>query len=117
MKLPHRRRFLHLAAGAAAAFPVFPRFAKAQAYPSRPVRLIVGSAAGGSSDLVGRVIGQWLSERLGATIHGGTVHNGSPIASLFSPFSTISSVFTGVIVPLLSSQFNPTDSILPIGTY
>jgi tripartite-type tricarboxylate transporter receptor subunit TctC len=63
MKLP-RRQFLHLAAGAAA-LPVGPRIAFAQAYPTRPVRLIVGLVAGGGADIVARVIGQWLSERLG----------------------------------------------------
>jgi tripartite-type tricarboxylate transporter receptor subunit TctC len=63
MKLP-RRRFLQLAAGATA-LPVFPRNARAQAYPARPVRLTVSVPAGGSPDIVGRLIGQWLSERLG----------------------------------------------------
>ena len=63
MKLP-RRRFLHLAAGAAA-LPAVPRIALAQTYPTRPVRIIVGFAAGGGSDIVARLIGQWLSERLG----------------------------------------------------
>ena len=63
MKLP-RRQFFHLAAGAAA-LPAVSRLAWAQAYPSRPVRIIVGFAAGGSSDIVARLIGQWLSERLG----------------------------------------------------
>src|SRR5712691_1942738 len=63
MKLA-RRRFLHLAAGAAA-FPAVSRFAWAETYPTRPVRIIVGYAAGGSNDIVARLMGQWLSERLG----------------------------------------------------
>jgi len=63
MKLP-RRNFLHLAAGAAALWAV-PRTAWAQAYPTRPVRLIVGAPAGGGFDIVARLMGQWLSERLG----------------------------------------------------
>jgi tripartite-type tricarboxylate transporter receptor subunit TctC len=63
MKLP-RRNFLHLVAGAAA-LPVVSRVARAQAYPSRPVRVIVGFTAGSASDIVARLMGQWLSERLG----------------------------------------------------
>jgi len=63
MKLP-RRKFLHLAAGAAALSAVS-RFAWAQAYPSRPVRMIVPFAPAGTSDIVGRLIAQWLSEHLG----------------------------------------------------
>ena len=59
-----RRQFLHLAAGAAA-LPAISRFARAQAYPSRPVRLVVGYAAGGGTDIAARLIGQLLSERLG----------------------------------------------------
>ena len=64
MKLP-RRNFLHLAAGAAALPVVVSRIARAQAYPARPVRIIVGIAAGGASDSIARLMGQWLSERLG----------------------------------------------------
>jgi tripartite-type tricarboxylate transporter receptor subunit TctC len=64
MKLP-RRRFLRLTAGMAA-LPAAPRLGWAQAYPSRPVHLIVGFAPGGSTDITARLIGQWLSERLRA---------------------------------------------------
>jgi tripartite-type tricarboxylate transporter receptor subunit TctC len=63
MKIP-RRNFLHLATGAAA-LPVVSRFARAQTYPSRPIRWIVGFPAGGSPDIVTRLMGQWLSDRLG----------------------------------------------------
>jgi tripartite-type tricarboxylate transporter receptor subunit TctC len=63
MKLP-RRNFLHLAAGSVA-LPALSRIAVAQAYPSRPVRIIVGFPAGGNLDMIARLMGQWLSERLG----------------------------------------------------
>ena len=59
-----RRKFLHLAVGAAA-LPILPRIARAQAYPTRPVRLIVGYPPGGSGDIIARLIGQWLSEQMG----------------------------------------------------
>jgi tripartite-type tricarboxylate transporter receptor subunit TctC len=67
MKLPHRRNFLHLAAGAAA-LPVVSRIATAQTYPTRPVRLIAPFPPGGSIDLTARLIGQWLTERLGQQV-------------------------------------------------
>jgi tripartite-type tricarboxylate transporter receptor subunit TctC len=63
MKFP-RRRFLHLAAGAAV-LPAVSRIARAQTYPIRPVRIVSPFAAGGHSDVLGRLLGQWLSERLG----------------------------------------------------
>src|SRR5262249_34810108 len=59
-----RRQFLHLTAGVAALLSVS-RICWAQAYPARPVRIIVGFAAGGAFDIMGRLIGRWLSERLG----------------------------------------------------
>src|SRR5262252_8700467 len=59
-----RRRFLRLAAGATT-LPAVSRIARAQAYPSRPVRLIVGFPAGAGADIVARILGRWLSERLG----------------------------------------------------
>jgi tripartite-type tricarboxylate transporter receptor subunit TctC len=67
MKLPHRRQFLHLAAGAAAV-PAVSRIARAQAYPTRPVRLIVNLAPGGGLDFMSRVIGEYLSPALGQQV-------------------------------------------------
>ena len=62
-----RRRFLQLAAGAAA-LPAASRSASAQAYPSQPIRIIVGFAAGSGSDIFARLMAQWLSERLGQSV-------------------------------------------------
>jgi len=66
MNLP-RRNFLHLAAGAAA-LPVVSRVARAQTYPSRPIRWIVGFTPGGATDIIARLMGQWLSEQLGQSV-------------------------------------------------
>jgi tripartite-type tricarboxylate transporter receptor subunit TctC len=66
MKLP-RRNFLHLAVGAAA-LPAVSQIARAETYPSRPVRFIAGFAAGGAVDIVARLMGQWLSDRLGQPV-------------------------------------------------
>jgi tripartite-type tricarboxylate transporter receptor subunit TctC len=67
MKLPHRRQFLHLAAGVAA-LPALSRTARAQAYPTRPVRLVVNLAPGGGLDFMSRLIGEYLSRALGQQI-------------------------------------------------
>src|SRR5947207_8662886 len=64
MKLPHRRRFLHLAARAAA-LPTLSRIARAQTYPVRPVTVIVPFAAGGSTDVIARIVGEHISRTLG----------------------------------------------------
>jgi tripartite-type tricarboxylate transporter receptor subunit TctC len=64
LKLPHRRQFLHLAAGAAA-LPAFSRSARAQAFPTRPVRIIVPYAPAGGTDIVARILAQQLSDQLG----------------------------------------------------
>ena len=64
MKLPHRRHVLHLAAGAAA-LPALSRIARAQAYPTRPVRIVVGFPAGGATDITARLMAQRLTDRLG----------------------------------------------------
>ena len=74
MKLPHRRQFLHLAAGAAA-LPAVSRIARAQTYPTRPVRLIVAVAPGGGAAIHARLMGQWLSEQLGQHLIRGSPRN------------------------------------------
>src|ERR1700688_4242992 len=63
MKLP-RRKFLHLAAGAGVV-PALRCTARAQSYPTRPIHLILGFPAGGAGDILARLMGEWLSERLG----------------------------------------------------
>src|SRR5262249_16822282 len=80
MKLP-RRRFLHLAAGAAA-LPAVSRFAWAQSYPARPVRIVVPAPPGGTADILARLMGQSLSERLGLqSIFGKRPGGGTNIAT------------------------------------
>jgi tripartite-type tricarboxylate transporter receptor subunit TctC len=105
MKLP-RRRFLHLAASAAA-LPAIPRIARAQAYPSRPVRIIVTTAAGSAMDLHGRLHGQWLSERLGQPF---IVENRSGGATTLGAAEAIRSRPDGYTLFLLSISHTTTPS-------
>jgi hypothetical protein len=84
MKLPRRRQFLHLAAGAAA-MPTLSRIAWAQAYPTRPVHLLVGFAPAGAADITARLIGQWLSERLGQRAAAKLILTKCPRSSISAP--------------------------------
>jgi len=94
MKLPRRRQFLHLAAGAAV-LPAVSRMAKAETYPSRPVRIIVGFAPGGSTDIVARLIGQWLSERLGQSF---VIENRPGAAGNVAAEAVVKSVADGYVL-------------------
>jgi tripartite-type tricarboxylate transporter receptor subunit TctC len=104
MKLPHRRQFLHLAVGAAA-LPMVSRFAWAQAYPSRPVRIIVGFPAGGVADIVARLLGDQIGRSQGQRMlienragAGGVI--GTEAASRAAPDgSTLALISTDLLVP------------------
>ena len=121
-KPPHRRQFLHLAAGAAA-LPAVSRIARAQAYPSRPVRIIVPFAAGGGTDITARVIAQWLSERLGQQFvvenrPGGGTNIGTEAATKATPdgYTLLMVGTSNVINPTLYDKlnFNFIRDIVPI---
>ena len=105
MKLP-RRQFLHLAAGAIA-MPMVSRLAIAEAYPARPVRIIVGFAAGGAADITARIIGQWLSERLGQQF---VIENRPGAASNIATEAVVHAPADGYTLLMLSSShaFNAT---------
>ena len=105
MKLP-RRQFLHLAAGAAA-LPVASRIARAQTYPSRPVRWIVSFAAGGPNDVVARVVGQYLSDHLGQQF---IIENRSGAGGNVGMQSVLSSVPDGYTIAFVGPNYaiNPT---------
>jgi tripartite-type tricarboxylate transporter receptor subunit TctC len=105
MKHP-RRNFLHLAAGAAALLVVL-RVARAQAYPARSVRIVVGFAAGGGADITARLIGQWLSERLGQQF---VIDNRPGAASNVAAETVVRSPADGYTLLLVSSPhaFNAT---------
>jgi tripartite-type tricarboxylate transporter receptor subunit TctC len=105
MKLPHRRHFLHLAAGAAA-LPALSRIAKAQTYPTRPVRVIVPFPPGGVNDTVGRMFATHLSERLGKQF---VVENRSGAASIVGSELAASAPKDGytLLVVSLVNAYNP----------
>jgi tripartite-type tricarboxylate transporter receptor subunit TctC len=100
-----RRQFLHMAASAVA-LPAISRIAKAQSYPLRPVRLIVGFAAGGAADITARVIGQWLSERLGQQF---VIENRPGAATNIATEAVVHAPADGYTLLMVSSShaFNP----------
>jgi tripartite-type tricarboxylate transporter receptor subunit TctC len=98
---------LHLAGGVAT-LPVVSRFALAQAYPSRPVRLIVGYPAGGANDIVGRLIGQWLSESLGQQF---IIENRAGAAGNIGTEAVVRSPADGYTL-LLAGSFNAINATL-----
>ena len=111
MKL-RRRYFLHLAAGAAA-LPAVAHIAEVQSYPSRPVHIILGYAAGGPTDILARLIGQWLSERLGQPFviedRPGAATNVATEAVAHAPpdgYTLLAAVSTNTINPALYSNLN-----------
>jgi len=123
MKLPQRRQFLHLAAGAAA-LSALPRIARAQAYPNRPVHLIVPAPAGGPADIVGRIIAQWLTERLGQSVvvenrgtAGGNVATESVARATPDGYTLLSSTVTTAINQTLYEKlnFNFITDLMPVG--
>jgi tripartite-type tricarboxylate transporter receptor subunit TctC len=99
-----RRNFLHLAAGAVA-LPMLPRLASAQAYPSRPVRMIVGFPAGNAPDIVARLMGQWLSEQLGQPV---VIENRPGAASNIGTEAAVRSTPDGytIQITVLTNVFN-----------
>jgi tripartite-type tricarboxylate transporter receptor subunit TctC len=123
-----RRRFLQLAAGAAA-LPAVPRFAKAQAYPTRPVRWIVPMAAGNPPDIVARLVGQWLSERLGQSFvienrpgAGGTIGTEAVVRAPADGHTLLTMAPSSAINATLFSaryeklNFNVVRDIVPVAT-
>ena len=112
MKLRHRRQFLQLAA-ASAALPLVSRTVSAQPYPSRPVHIVVGYPAGGSPDIIGRLVGQWLSERLNQQFivdnrPGAASNIGTEIAAKASPdgYTLFVAVSTNAVNATLYTNLN-----------
>ena len=123
MKLP-RRNFLHLAAGAAA-FPAVARIARADTYPSRPVRIVVGFAPGGPNDIAARIIAQWLSDRMGQPFIIDNRPGASGNIATESVVKAPPDGYTLVIIPLSSTvnatlyeklPFNFLRDIAPVAT-
>jgi tripartite-type tricarboxylate transporter receptor subunit TctC len=122
MKLPHRRQFLHLAAGAAA-LPAVSRFARAQTYPSRPVRVIVPFAPGGPTDIFARLVAQKLSERFGKQFYveniggaGGNVGMGQGAKAAPDGYTILVVATTIVVNPTLYDRvpFDPYKDFDPV---
>jgi hypothetical protein len=120
-----RRQFLHLAAGAAA-LPAVSRVARAQTYPARPVRWIVGAAAGGVVDIYARLLGQWLSERLGQPViienrvgAGGNIATEALVKAAPDGYTLGSVVVTNAINATLYDKlsFNIVRDITPIASF
>src|SRR5438477_11670377 len=107
LKFP-RRRFLHLAAGAVA-LPAVSRFACAQAWPTKPIKLIIGFPPGGGADTVARIMGPWLSERLGQPViienRPGASTNIAAQAVINSPPDGYTLLFLGLSTVVNASLF------------
>jgi tripartite-type tricarboxylate transporter receptor subunit TctC len=123
MKLPHRRHVLHLAA-AAAALPTASRFAWAQSYPTRPVRIIVPYPPGGAPDIVARLMGQWISDRLGQQFiienrpgAGGNIGTETAARAPADGYTLLYVVTANAISPALFDKlnFNFLRDIAPVG--
>src|SRR5215469_1164815 len=119
MKLP-RRKFLHLAAGAAA-LPASPCFAWAQAYPTRPVRIIVPYPPGGAPDIVARLMGQWISDRLGQQFiienrpgAGGNIGTEAAVRASSDGYTLLYVVTANAISPALFDKLNFIRDIAPV---
>ena len=125
MKPSHRRRFLHLAAGVAA-LPAMSGIARAQSYPTRPVRIVVGFPAGSAPDIIARLLGQWMSQRLGQQFiidnRPGTGSNIGTEAVVRAPpdgYTLLMAVTTNAVNATLYDKlnFNFIRDIAPVGEY
>jgi tripartite-type tricarboxylate transporter receptor subunit TctC len=105
--MPSRRQFMHLA-GCAAALPVLPRLAQAQAYPNRPVRLVVGLPPGGVNDIVARLLAQWMTEHLDQSV---VVENRPGASGNIAAVAVVKSPPDGYTLMLVGSQ-NPVNAAL-----